>query len=236
MTPSMLVKLKDLRSKEKIIFIIATNYAERIDMAIKRKGRIDEHYLVLPPDLKCRGILFKELIIDKLNAAYTSEFNKYKDLIIKRTALFTYTEFKQLADVIKNKNNDLVKDGNIDVDGLNNLIEKPAITLISYKDKLGIKMREKNVQKPIKEFLSLVFLKAEAYDSKNSKTFFDDNELDLLLRFFYSKEILSRAMPEEPKEQLTEIIGSKDKLFLKLKDHINEDMFNIIIEALGGIK
>lgn len=50
MTPSMLVKLADLRRKERCIFIISTNYEERIDPAIKRRGRIDDQVPVLPPD------------------------------------------------------------------------------------------------------------------------------------------------------------------------------------------
>ena len=40
LTPGMLTKLNDLRTAESVIFIMATNYAERIDRAIKRQGRI----------------------------------------------------------------------------------------------------------------------------------------------------------------------------------------------------
>ncbi len=49
MTPSMLTKLHDLREMKRSVFVIATNYAERIDSAIKRPGRIDRQLLVLPP-------------------------------------------------------------------------------------------------------------------------------------------------------------------------------------------
>ena len=49
MTPSMLVKLKDLRNAEQTIFIVATNYYERIDPAARRVGRVDHRYLVMPP-------------------------------------------------------------------------------------------------------------------------------------------------------------------------------------------
>jgi hypothetical protein len=49
MTPSMLVKLKELRSTDQTIFIIATNYYERIDPAARRAGRVDYQYLVMPP-------------------------------------------------------------------------------------------------------------------------------------------------------------------------------------------
>ena len=54
MTPSMLTKINNLRRDERVIFMIGTNYADRVDRAIKRAGRIDEHMLVLLPDLKRR--------------------------------------------------------------------------------------------------------------------------------------------------------------------------------------
>jgi adenylate kinase family enzyme len=50
MTPGMLTKLQDLRDNKDCIFIVATNYYERIDSAIKRRGRIDEHFLLSIPD------------------------------------------------------------------------------------------------------------------------------------------------------------------------------------------
>jgi hypothetical protein len=50
MTPGMLTKLQNLRDMERCIFIIATNYGERIDSAIKRRGRVDEQFLLCLPD------------------------------------------------------------------------------------------------------------------------------------------------------------------------------------------
>jgi MoxR-like ATPase len=60
MTPSMLTKINDLRRAERSVFIIGTNYADRIDPAIKRAGRIDHKFLVLPPDLNRRIYLIDE--------------------------------------------------------------------------------------------------------------------------------------------------------------------------------
>jgi ATPase family associated with various cellular activities (AAA) len=54
LTPGMLIKINDLRTAERSILIIATNYENRIDPAIKRPGRIDRQYLLLPPDLEKR--------------------------------------------------------------------------------------------------------------------------------------------------------------------------------------
>ncbi|HJR07768.1 MAG TPA: ATP-binding protein [Pyrinomonadaceae bacterium] len=54
MTPGMLTKLQNLRDAENCIFVVATNYYERIDSAIKRRGRIDEHFLLCIPDKQQR--------------------------------------------------------------------------------------------------------------------------------------------------------------------------------------
>lgn len=50
LTPGMLTKFADLHDAETVIFIVATNYEDRIDAAIKRPGRIDRQYLMLPFD------------------------------------------------------------------------------------------------------------------------------------------------------------------------------------------
>lgn len=48
-TTSMLTLINDLRSKEKTIFIVATNYLEEFDSAVQRPGRFDMVLLVGPP-------------------------------------------------------------------------------------------------------------------------------------------------------------------------------------------
>ena len=62
LTPGMLTKINDLRKAERSIFIIATNYENRIDAAIKRAGRIDQQYLLLPPDMQKRNDILVELL------------------------------------------------------------------------------------------------------------------------------------------------------------------------------
>jgi hypothetical protein len=84
LTPGMLTKLSDLRASESVIFIMATNYAERIDAAIKRQGRVDEHCILLPPDKKRRTIFVKQIWtngkIDVNEAAKKSAFLGYNDM------------------------------------------------------------------------------------------------------------------------------------------------------------
>lgn len=66
MTPGMLTKLNDLRAMKRLIFVLATNYAYRIDPAIRRTGRIDRSYLVLPPDLQARTKMIQKLLWSEL--------------------------------------------------------------------------------------------------------------------------------------------------------------------------
>ncbi|WP_296655275.1 ATP-binding protein [Paraburkholderia sp.] len=62
MTPGMLTKLNDLRRRQRCLFVVATNYEDRIDAAIKRTGRIDRSYLVLPPDADKRKYFIQQWI------------------------------------------------------------------------------------------------------------------------------------------------------------------------------
>jgi SpoVK/Ycf46/Vps4 family AAA+-type ATPase len=69
MTPGMLTKLNDLRRTKRVIFVIATNYESRIDLAIKRTGRIDHTYLLLPPDRTTRKRILTKLIEQEWHVA-----------------------------------------------------------------------------------------------------------------------------------------------------------------------
>jgi DNA polymerase III delta prime subunit len=62
MTPGMLTKISDLKKIENLVFIIATNYEERVDPAIKRTGRIDARLLLLPPDTTRRKIFAQKFL------------------------------------------------------------------------------------------------------------------------------------------------------------------------------
>jgi len=87
LTPGMLTKINELREAERVIFIIATNYYERIDRAIKRPGRIDARYLVLPPDRRERRRFFEGT--DGWTAVlHPDDFQR----AVEATALFTYKE------------------------------------------------------------------------------------------------------------------------------------------------
>lgn len=67
MTPGMLTKLQDLRDGDGSVFVIATNYFERIDSAIKRRGRIDDHLLLCLPDSAQRLNLLSRFVHKLVN-------------------------------------------------------------------------------------------------------------------------------------------------------------------------
>lgn len=68
LTPSFLTKLQDLREaaeRKSFLFLIGTNYSDRIDAAAKRSGRIDQELIVVYPDEATRA----ELLVTRLEEA-----------------------------------------------------------------------------------------------------------------------------------------------------------------------
>lgn len=81
MTPGMLTKFNNLRRRKRVIFAMATNYAYRIDPAIRRTGRIDQNYLLLPPDASKRQKMISALLrglVDSGAIAEQSELDPTK--------------------------------------------------------------------------------------------------------------------------------------------------------------
>lgn len=96
LTNGMLTKIADLRQSKSCIFIIATNYAERIDPAIKRKGRMDFEYCLMPPSWQARAKIIDDFFDDFLSREGIDLSNKgvSKEDIIHRTALCSYKEIE----------------------------------------------------------------------------------------------------------------------------------------------
>jgi hypothetical protein len=90
LTPGMLTKINDLRKSKRSIFIIATNYADRIDSAIKRAGRIDKQYLLPLPNV-ARRIKILEREFKELKSELTIEDGPELN---KKTAFFGYSDLK----------------------------------------------------------------------------------------------------------------------------------------------
>lgn len=95
MTPGMLTKLRTLRRLERCVFIVATNYEDRIDPAAKRHGRIDDRILVLPPDKHYREIFLQKQLEKKKGPKPSGASWKQA---IEKSALYTFPE---LSDAVK---------------------------------------------------------------------------------------------------------------------------------------
>ncbi|MDW9821547.1 ATP-binding protein [Sinorhizobium meliloti] len=74
LTPGMLTKFNNLRKAKRCIFIIATNYENRIDPAIKRTGRIDQSYLLPLPDSARRKKILENAGLP--DGQYTTELQR----------------------------------------------------------------------------------------------------------------------------------------------------------------
>jgi GTPase SAR1 family protein len=172
MTPSMLTKLRNLRKKERVIFIIATNYKERIDSAAIRKGRIDEHLLMSPADRVGREKIIKQIILN--NTKDIDENGILGGISCEKTALKsslnTYGEIESLVNecIVGFKKIDKA-----DCETIQGRLETNAtmktgsqsITLMSYKprfkriDNSGIKPEYDG--RPFTEFFTLLYIQLE---------------------------------------------------------------------------
>jgi hypothetical protein len=172
MTPGMLTKLHELRDGKRLIFLIATNYADRIDPAAKRTGRIDAKLLVTPPDLPQRVRTLIEILNEKF--ALTMP-----DAVVRPAAekcpLAIYGELEDLVlSAItplpsSERKNDAVRDAlQKKAAGL-----KPGLRLASYESRFrrGTKRTPHAedavfpaAQEPFEEFFALVYIMCQAKD------------------------------------------------------------------------
>ncbi len=169
MTPGMLTKLRALRREERVVFLIATNYAERIDAAAKRRGRVDAQFLVAPPDAEARGNILKELTKGWISGL-SAETSPSLEQVAKKTPLMVFTELQQLVN-----DTELGSEGVDAVTKAKNLEESvpnapPAISLLSYEGRFGrLNANEKFIRAtagklPFDEFLLLLYLRVESGD------------------------------------------------------------------------
>jgi len=161
MTPGMLTKLNELRREGRIIFIIATNYEERIDAAIKRVGRIDNKYLLLPPDAKQRMSIMRKFFEDKkLSFESLSGTNQKK---LEKASLFLGfndldATFRKLKDA----------DPNSMAEKYEELLRSRArtISLEAYTSRFS----KESGSYPFEEFFALLWLSIEVGDADEAPT------------------------------------------------------------------
>lgn len=153
MTPSMLTKLNDLRQAGEVIFLVGTNYVERIDRAITRPGRLDRQLLISPPDRDDRKAYLEEEWRERKREVPADDPD-----VLGRLAgnlwLATYAEMRDLV---------------VQAKDINELAEavarfQPGTTLESYAARLGIasdeagKTPEQSARVPFHEVLALARL------------------------------------------------------------------------------
>jgi hypothetical protein len=162
MPPGMLTKLRDLRQKKNCIFIIATNYMERIDAAAVRLGRIDHRYLVMPPSRSARLRILEAM--DKNNVYQLGDYKTTMppnqkiqlDKLLTDTSFYIY---KELESVWNNS------EGSQATERLESLkkslhLVSPSTTLSSYRKRFKVKENDGELlarRLPTDEFLLLVY-------------------------------------------------------------------------------
>jgi hypothetical protein len=150
LTPGMLTKLNDLSKQRRNVYVIATNYFERIDKAIKRPGRIHASYLVLPPS-RAKRVKYLRARLQAWGDVPS------EDAIAERTVLCTYQELKDLAGAVR-------RETGISADTLPASLDSKskampaALTYLSYQTRFG----DLGVPRPLEEFGMVVYLALES--------------------------------------------------------------------------
>ena len=175
-TPGMLTKLNDLTEHKEVVFVIATNYFERIDPAIRRPGRINEQLLILPPDSEQRMRFLTEGREDESSQSKGPVFPRWqslsstaKDDVVNRTALYSYGELLGLAKRL----GDVGAEGDeLQREIVARCSEVPStISIASYKNRVGRLENgkyEPDEKGPLEEFVMVVYLAAESGQIKDS--------------------------------------------------------------------
>jgi adenylate kinase family enzyme len=101
--PGMLPKFQNLKQhgeKNRVIIVIATNYRERLDPAIVRRGRIDDEFLILPPDDIARQYQLHQLVLRKGWNPDSSTMKSLVSFLVQHTRGWMYKELEMLVDVL----------------------------------------------------------------------------------------------------------------------------------------
>jgi len=190
-TPGMLTKLNDLTGRKEVVFVVATNYFERIDPAVRRSGRINERLLVLPPDAgqRMRFITEGRDLKGPLFPGWETVSPERKKEVVNRTALYTYGELLDLAKRLRRSDakGDALKD-----EILGRCSEyAPTISVASYKNRV-LKSEpgtlEPDEGRPLEEFVMVAYIAAESDQVKET----DRSWIETPLQVAWDKEAVSK--------------------------------------------
>jgi hypothetical protein len=104
--PGMLPKLQELKQygeKNRLIFIIATNYIDRLDSAVVRAGGIDSQFVLVPPDESSRYCLLRKFMGNKplFKCWKPEERERVAILLARSTQGWVYKELEGLIDAVE---------------------------------------------------------------------------------------------------------------------------------------
>jgi SpoVK/Ycf46/Vps4 family AAA+-type ATPase len=102
LTPSFLTKLQDLHdsaSQRLFLFVIGTNYVDRIDSAMRRRGRVDREVAVLYPDLESRRAIVREELTK--GRGVTPTRRQWTNRVAMATGVFSYVMLQELCGWIR---------------------------------------------------------------------------------------------------------------------------------------
>ncbi len=105
--PGMLPKLQNLKKygeRSRLIFVIATNYKDRLDSAVQRRGRIDQAFLIPPPDKPARQLLIQKQLL-RLESFRSVEgvAQKAAEELADLTGGWVYKELVELVQTVNQK-------------------------------------------------------------------------------------------------------------------------------------
>ena len=154
LTPGMLTKLSDLRTDGRLIFVIATNYEERIDPALTRTGRIDLRLPLLPPDTAGREAALSAALGEE---RWKKVSKGARRRVLQETALMTVSELKTISTEALQS---VASEGSLG-DRLDAVLSKrsPSIRIASYKTRVD---PSKEGRRPLEELALLCYLMLEA--------------------------------------------------------------------------
>ncbi|MGB9367866.1 MAG: ATP-binding protein [Xanthobacteraceae bacterium] len=153
-TPGMLTKINDLRRAKRVLFVISTNYEYRIDPAIKRTGRIDRHYLVLPMDAKARQRTLQKLL-EKANIDLGQLGTKQWKSLQDKSAFLSFSDMLGAV-------SELPKSASITDVEEQLAMRKPTASLANYEEVISLSGdRDLDQAKPWQEFVCMMALGLE---------------------------------------------------------------------------
>jgi hypothetical protein len=160
MTPGMLTKFQDLRDECDCVFVVATNYYERIDSAIKRRGRIDDHLLLNLPNKARRAAIIYEFAKPEFPALLApANFLALAgaDALLTQTAFFGWGDLKYLVESTVKPGSGLTTATLCEALAAAAGRLQPAVNLSAYRRRL-----EGSGPYPVEEFFLVAYLLVDA--------------------------------------------------------------------------